>query len=320
MKREQATERLCELLSNVDARGRHAQMIDEIWVFGSYARGSLTPSDIDLEVVITPDDRYRHDEVRAFSGYRHPRPDFLREIRGSRRCFEIAIVRRLELDFPEKKLLFRRGDALAESLARLEQIQADPTAGRAPRDPVVAQLEGLDKELTRTERAELSALCAAGWLAIQRLTIADRGVTPAVERALGWVYSERSALRRAARAVIAELEMREVDPSRISVADAHLGRLLVMGTGKHPRDVLEPTHAIGWRRVVEDGVGSLGAGAQEYWHVLKPTKRPPIDALVLRAGERAPAEGLANFAGATFSRTEILPELERWIVRQSAND
>lgn len=57
-------------------------MIDEIWVFGSYVHGSLTPGDVDLEVIITPDDRYHYDEVRAFSGYRHPRVDLLREIRG----------------------------------------------------------------------------------------------------------------------------------------------------------------------------------------------------------------------------------------------
>lgn len=314
MKREQATERLKELLVNVDAGGRHAQMIDEIWVFGSYARGSLAPGDIDLEVIIAPDEQYRHAEVRAFSGYRHPRVDFLREIRGTRRCFEVAIVRRPELSFPEQKLLFRRGDTLKESLARLVEMPADAAAVRAPRDPVIPQLEGLDKYLARTERAELSALCAAGWIAIERLSVVERQATPDVDRALGWLYSDRSQRRRAASAVAMDLCHRGVDVSRIQVIDAHLGRVLATRS-QHLDHLAEPTHAIGWLRAVDDGMRFLGTGGAEYWHVLKIARRPPIDVLRLTPGASVSAARLRNFASNVFGRSEMLPELENWIVR-----
>src|SRR4051794_15525039 len=146
-------------------------MVDEIWLFGSYARGALNPGDVDLEIVITPDEQYRHEEIRAFSGYRHPSIDFLRELRGRRRGLEIGISRTREIDFPEKTLLYERGDHLHQAMERLHAIQADPNVARAPRDPVAPQLEGLDKELTRSERAELSALLSAGWIELERLTL-----------------------------------------------------------------------------------------------------------------------------------------------------
>lgn len=288
-------------------------MIDEIWVFGSYAHGSLAPGDVDLEVIITPDDRYHYDEVRAFSGYRHPRVDFLREIRGSRRCFEIVIARRPALDFPEKRLLFRRGDTPRESLGRLKAMPVDANAGRAPRDPVVPQLEGLDKDLTRTERSELSALCAVDWLEIERLSIVEGEVESEVDRALDWVYSDSSTRRRAACALLAELERRDVDPLEIQIADAHLGRLLAMRS-EDLDDLPQPTHAIGWQRPVEDALRFLGQGGREYWHILKVTRRPPVEVLRLTPGRAASADGLREFAGNAFSRTEILPELENWIV------
>ncbi|HEX3359515.1 MAG TPA: hypothetical protein VHS74_00850 [Solirubrobacterales bacterium] len=174
MKREAGTQRLEELLTNVAAEGRHARMADEIWLFASYARGAQAPGDLDLEIIITPDEKYQRDEVQAFFGHRHPGIDFLRELRGRRRGFEIGISRSSEIDFPEKTLLYRRGDDLQQAMDRLHAIPIDPGAASAERDPVVPELEGLDKELTRSERAELSALSSADWLEIERLTLEVR--------------------------------------------------------------------------------------------------------------------------------------------------
>jgi len=76
-------------------------MVDEIWLFGPYARGAQAPGDLDLEIIITPDEKYQRDEVQAFFGHRHPGIDFLRELRGRRRGFEIGIS-------PPAKLTSRR--------------------------------------------------------------------------------------------------------------------------------------------------------------------------------------------------------------------
>jgi hypothetical protein len=47
-------------------------------------------------------------------------------------------------------------------------------------------------------------------------------------------------------------------------------------------------HEIRWSR-------SSAPERESNWHVLKPTRRPPIDALVLQAGERAPASEQGGF-------------------------
>jgi hypothetical protein len=137
-----------------------------------------------------------------------------------------------------------------------------------------------------------------------------------VDRALDWVYSDGSTRRRAARALLAELKRRDVDRLEIQLADAHLGRLLAM-RAEDLDDLPEPTHAIGWQRPVEDALWFLGQGGQEYWHILKVTRRPPVEVLRLTPGRAASADGLREFAGSAFSRTEILPELGNWIVRRT---
>ena len=52
-------------------------------------------------------------------------------------------------------LLWRRGEALHTALARLHAIDADPAAGRADRDAMLPQFEGLDRWLPRTLRDSL---------------------------------------------------------------------------------------------------------------------------------------------------------------------
>lgn len=274
MKRKDATQRLEELLANVAAGGRHATMVDEIWLFGSYARGSLTPGDVDLEIIITPDEKYQHDEVRAFSGYRHPGYDLLYELRGRRRGYEIGINRSSQIDFPEKTLLFRRGDDLQQAFDRLHAIPEDPEAPRAERDPVVPQLEGLDKELTRSERAELSALSSSKWIELERLTLEDGTNNREAEAALHRLYAVGSPLGRAAAAVLCEMGHRGIPASTVRVSDNDLGnRWAMRKTRSDPSKFIEPTHAIGWLRAVEDGVGFLAYGGVEYWHALKPKRK-----------------------------------------------
>jgi predicted nucleotidyltransferase len=315
VKREAATLRLEELLTNVAAGGRHAKMVDEVWLFGSYARGAPTPGDVDLEIVITPDEKYQRDEVQAFFGHRHPGIDFLRELRGRRRGLQIGVNRSSEIDFPEKMLLYRRGDDLSLAMDRLHAIPVDPDAVAVPRDPVVPELEGLDKELTRSERAELSALSSADWLDIERLTLEDEALTSEAEVALDRLYAEGSPLGRAATLALTEMGRRGIAASVVRVGPNHLGNQWALRRQRpDPDRLIEPTHAVGWSRPVEDGASFLAYGGAEYWHVLKPKKKGPVTMLVLRIGRKAPDGGLKEFCKySPGGRYDILPGLRDWV-------
>lgn len=55
----------------------------------------------------------------------------------------------------EPVLLWKRGDALSDAQARLAAIEPDPGAGRAPRDEMIEQFEGLDRWIP--------SRCGPGW-------------------------------------------------------------------------------------------------------------------------------------------------------------
>ncbi|MER6952452.1 nucleotidyltransferase domain-containing protein [Streptomyces sp. NPDC000618] len=65
MKRERATEMLHEMLDNLDAGSRPLDLVDEVYVFGSYARGALQPGDLDVAVVHRTDTEFTEHVVGA---------------------------------------------------------------------------------------------------------------------------------------------------------------------------------------------------------------------------------------------------------------
>ena len=198
---------------------------------------------------------------------------------------------------------------------RLRSIPEDPEAARAERDPVIPQLEGLDKELTRSERAELSALSSSKWIEVERLTLEDETNSSEAEKALRRLYAEGSPLGRAAAIVLSEMGHRGIPASTVRVSDNILGNRWFMRQARSdPSQMIEPTHAIGWLRAVEDGVAFLAYGGEEYWHVLKPKKKGPIPVLVMKVGPDASEGGLREFhMHSPGGRYEILPELYRWV-------
>ncbi|WP_159043405.1 nucleotidyltransferase domain-containing protein [Streptomyces sp. NBRC 110028] len=48
MKRERATQLLTDMLGRLEASGWPLDLVDEVYVFGSYARGALEPADVDV--------------------------------------------------------------------------------------------------------------------------------------------------------------------------------------------------------------------------------------------------------------------------------
>jgi hypothetical protein len=69
--------------------------------------------------------------------------EFRRLLIGNSRSFDIQFGGRAGVDF-ELVTVWKRGDSLAQARARLDAIQIDPEAGRAPRDGMLPAFEGLD--------------------------------------------------------------------------------------------------------------------------------------------------------------------------------
>ncbi len=88
VKRERATEMLHEMLDNLDAGSRPLDLVDEVYVFGSYARGALQPGDLDVAVIHRTDTEFTEHVVGALMYGRDPMAGMKRALKGSKRGFQ----------------------------------------------------------------------------------------------------------------------------------------------------------------------------------------------------------------------------------------
>ncbi|MEN2424371.1 nucleotidyltransferase domain-containing protein [Streptomyces rimosus] len=72
MKRDRATSLLTDMLDRLEAGGWPLDLVDEVLVFGSYARGALKPADVDVVVEHRTDERLTSEFVNALSYGRDP--------------------------------------------------------------------------------------------------------------------------------------------------------------------------------------------------------------------------------------------------------
>lgn len=135
MKRERATTLLNDTLDRLEEGDRPLYLVDEILVFGSYARGALNPSDADLVVERRRDDRLTSEFLHALSYVRDPSASMKRALKGNSRGLQIHFGERntLEAEGFELTPLWPRGEPVAAARARLAAITPGPAAGRAPR-------------------------------------------------------------------------------------------------------------------------------------------------------------------------------------------
>lgn len=99
-------------------------------------------------------------------------------------------------------LLWRKGDPLPAALERLHCIQPDPAAGRAPRDAILPQFEGLDQWIPRHIREALRTAVNDELITLERVILADGEVaSPYTREHLADRWSPSSPLHRAGRAV-----------------------------------------------------------------------------------------------------------------------
>ncbi|MER6421918.1 nucleotidyltransferase domain-containing protein [Streptomyces sp. NPDC001137] len=207
MKRERATALVTELLQRLDEdAGWPLELVDAVYLFGSYARGALDPHDVDIAVDFHRDEQM-HARVVAYlvSSARDPRIDLRQALIGRRRGiqfqWEASERKELEREGVAMLPLWRRGDTLEQALAVLHGIKEDPNAGRAPRDDMIEEFEGLDRHIPRPVRHDLVQWRDAGLITISRLTLPDTDAVPPGRQtvmAIDERWNFDSPLRRAA--------------------------------------------------------------------------------------------------------------------------
>jgi hypothetical protein len=271
VKRQRATALIEELLQRVHAGGQYLDCIDEIWVFGSYARGALDPGDIDLAIEYTADEELWDFQIRKLASGGNWLEPLHRAVVAGRRGFQISYERRelYENKGIELTLLWHRGDRLPTALARLHAIAPDGAAGRAPREAMLPAFESIDRWVPLPIRQALVKQVQAETLSVERIDLDD--AQPQDPSALRYVcdrWQERSPLRRAGLAALAHIERHGGNPQAV-----HL----------QGRDVLErdTPHFVGFRwRFYQRIPSCLTAwGGQEWIEVVNPTRTRPMHAL-----------------------------------------
>lgn len=216
VKRDNAT-KLVELVLTNQVAGQDTwplEVIDKIHIFGSYARGALEPHDVDLFIEkMSGDERWAHHFINSMSRGSSPYSIIRQGLLGRRRGCQLVFDYDVHSD-NDAILLWRRGEPLETALGRLRAIEVDPGAGRAPRDAMLPEFEGLDRDIPLYHRGQLVAAVTAGAISIERLTLDDAGPDPDrdVDLRVRLRWKEASPLQRAARAVLAYWRSRSIDP------------------------------------------------------------------------------------------------------------
>jgi hypothetical protein len=250
-------------------------LVRELYVFGSFARGALEPHDIDLDVEHDSDRRWSWHFASCLSSGRNPYSLMKQILTGGKRGYQFQFRYKDQADF-DMTLLWRTGDTLDTALGRLRAIAPDPAAGRAPRDAMLPQLEGLDQWIPRPYREALHGAMDKGAITIERLVLPD--ATPASTDALDHLefrWQPTSPLLRAANAIIADWERRGIDPGQghlhgMDIRDRHTPYFAGLG--------LRYFTAIPWCLTEHGGT--------EWTEVVHPTRTKPLDALRIQPLDR----------------------------------
>ncbi|GAA2114976.1 nucleotidyltransferase domain-containing protein [Streptomyces synnematoformans] len=281
MKRDRATSLLKDMLDRLEEGGWPLDLIDEILVFGSYARGALNPADVDVVVEHRTDERLTSEFVHALSYGRDPSASMKRALKGSSRGLQIHFRERktLEEEGFEMTLLWSRGEPVSAARTRLETLTPDPSAGRAPRDHMIEAFDGIDRWVPRPVRIDLIDLVHRKAATIEQLQLPDAQPTdPAALQALTR-WSETSPLGRAAAAVLAHLERtsRPLD-------SVYLHGAPVLGS-RYSDTTWQVGIGFGWR-YYQSIVHHLQEG-DEWFEVVRPTRTQPLHTLHITVQDRA---------------------------------
>ncbi|MEU8076038.1 nucleotidyltransferase domain-containing protein [Catellatospora citrea] len=284
MKRAQATAAVDQMLQRFfdDRADRPLNLITEIAVFGSYARGAAEPHDVDVHVTFDQDEDWISDTVAAMFSGRDPHTPIRKALRGAKRSLQIICEPLPDEITAGAVVLWRTGDTHADALARLHAIPADDNATRAPRDAMIDAFDGLDRILPMAFRKPVADAVAAGAIAVTQLTLPDQQVTdPDARKHITRRWQPTSPLYRAAHAILAYYEQHNIAPAQV-----HL----------HGRDVRPgPTpYYAGMGLRYANAIGHCLGNRQgvQWLEVVHPTSTKPLVALLIEPADR---EVLAGF-------------------------
>ena len=274
MKRDRAVQLVEHVLRNLDAGQDQwpLSLIEQLYAFGSFARGALEPHDVDMDIELSRDERWASHFISCLSYGRDPYSVIRRGLTGGKRGSQFQVSFHDDADF-DMTLLWQRGDDLATAMGRLEAIRPDESAGRAPRDAMIPEFDGIDDWLPRPVREMLCNAVEQGAILLDRIQL-DAGAQittqPAADH-LRYRWKATSPLHRAATGVITYWEQQGIDPGR-----CHLH-------GTDIRDQ-ETSHFAGFGlryfRAIQPCLTEFNG--VEWIEVVHPTRTRPLDTLRIK--------------------------------------
>jgi predicted nucleotidyltransferase len=295
MKRERATALLIEMLRRIDTGGCwQLDMIHELYLFGSYARGAIQPGDVDVIVEFDHQrEEWKEHFLSSFSYGRDPHATLRVALRGRARSLSLVFGRERHEDIP-MILLWRRGEPVDAAIARIHAIAPDSTATRADRDAMPGYLRVHGDKLPRYLRRELVALVDDGVLEVSEIVLPDREPSAAwcENEVIRFRWSDGSPLRRAAHAVLAHWEGHGVDLAQIRLH----GAAVDVDTPSTPYSA-----GFGLRYFGQARWCFVEEGGTEWIEIVTPTGRGPIDAIMLCRGRSFATAGWPWSDGSYFS-------------------
>ncbi|MFE3205823.1 nucleotidyltransferase domain-containing protein [Embleya sp. NPDC059237] len=294
MKRARAVELVERMLGRLDAdQTWPIGLVQQVWVFGSFARGACEPHDVDVAVRFERDEQMRQAVVEAIlSGRANPYAPLRHALAGTSRGlhfqFEDHARERLRVEGTAMLSLWQRGDTLAQALTVLHSIPEDPVAGRAERHDMIDAFTGLDRYIPRPVRAELIAWRQRGLVDIARIPLSDvpQDTDLLADPHLRWAVDRRwnddSPLRRAALAGLSHLLVLGADLDDVDLAGQRLPTLRRLAG--HRSDA---RWWINWKWRGYSGIPHRVPRGKAWLEVVQPTRTRPLTALMIRPGPHA---------------------------------
>ncbi len=269
------------MLDRLEAGGWPLDLVDEVLVFGSYARGALKPADVDVVVEHRTDERLTSEFVNALSYGRDPSASMKRALKGTSRGLQLHFRERksLEAEGFELTPLWTRGEPVAAARSRLAAIAPDPNAGRAPRDYMIDAFEGIDRWVPRPVRVVLTDMVERKAATIRQLQMPDAEPSAPEARQALRRWSETSPLRRAAAASLSHLES-----AGYTLTDVYLHGEPVVGS-RHSDTSWPVRVGFGWRSY--DNIAHHMGQGTDWFEVIRPTRTQPLHTLHISARDRS---------------------------------